>query len=264
MSLRPLSHGHVAGESGFTLIELLVGMSITLVVTLVAFTFLEFTSRDVSRTTDRVHVDQAGRTALERLMTNLHSGCVAAQATPIRGGSTNTVLRYVSEHGEAASLPSVTLHEVIFTAPTGTTEGTLVEKSWASTASSVAPNYVFNEAATPKTTRLLTGIRQTKTGEKGKETAVPVFQYYRYYTEADKPEASKYGELNPTSFGASKLTEEEAEAIAKVTISFTLAPEGKEASTFGAGRPVAFEDSAIMRLAPSSTEPSVTNLPCAS
>jgi prepilin-type N-terminal cleavage/methylation domain-containing protein len=261
MSIRRFSAPPASGESGFTLVELLVGMSITLVVSLVAFSFLEFSSRDVSRTTDRVHVDQAGRTALERLMTNLHSGCVASQATPVRVGSSNTVLRYVSEHGEAASLPSVTLHEVIYTPASGSTEGTLTERSWTSTAASVAPNYLFNEAATPKTTRLLNGIRQS---QNEKKESVPMFQYYRYYTEADKPEASRYGELNPTPLGSTKLTEEQAEAIAKVTISFTLAPEGKEASTFGGGRPVAFEDSAIMRLAPSSTEPSVINLPCAS
>jgi hypothetical protein len=239
-------------------------MSITLVVTLVAFSFLEFSSRDVARTTDRVHVDQAGRTALERLMTNLHSGCVAAGANPVRGGSAYSVLRYVSEHGEAASLPSVTLHELTYTPPSGSTEGTLIEKAWTSNASSVAPNYVFNEAATPKSTILLKGVRQTMVGEKGSEKSVPVFQYFRYYTEADKPKAEQYGELNPNALGASKLSEEQAEAIAKVTISFTLAPEGKEASTLGAGRPVAFEDSAIMRLAPSSPEPGVTNLPCAS
>jgi len=264
MSAPAIHHASSPGESGFTLIELLIGMSITLIVTLVAFSFLEFSTRDVSRTTDRVHVDQAGRTALERLMINLHSGCVAAGANPIRGGSTYTVMRYVSEHGEAASLPSVTLHELTYTPAGSGTEGTLIEKSWKSTGSSVAPNYVFNEAETPKTTTLLRGIRQTTVGEKGSERTVPIFQYYRYYTEADKPKASQYGELNPNPLGATKLTEEEAEAIAKVTISFTLAPEGKEASTFGGGRPVAFEDSAIMRLAPSSPEPGVTNLPCAS
>ncbi len=249
-------------EAGFTLVEILVGMVLTLIISLVAFTFLEFATRDVARTTERVHVDQGGRTALENLMIKLHSGCVAAEITPIRGGSNASVLRFVSEHGETASLPSVTLHEVVYTPASGSKEGTLVENSWKSTAASVAPKYLFNEASTPTTVRLLTGVRQTLDSS---EKAIPVFQYYRYYNSTDH--SPVYGELNPsplTAANVSKLSEEEAKTVAKVTIAFTLAPEGKEATSLGSGRPVAFEDSAILRLSPSSTSSEVTNFPCAS
>jgi prepilin-type N-terminal cleavage/methylation domain-containing protein len=246
-------------EAGFTLVEILVSLVLTLIISLVAFTFLEFTTRDVARTTERVHVDQGGRTALERLMVKLHSGCVAAEVTPIRGGSSATVLRFVSEHGEAASLPSVTLHEIVYTPASGSKEGTLVENYWKSTSASVAPKYLFNEASTPTTVRLLIGIRQTTNSA---EEPIPIFQYYRYYNSHDS--SPEYGEIDPSPLSASKLTEEEGKTVAKVTIDFTLAPEGKEASSLGSGRPVAFEDSAILRLAPSSTSSEVTNLPCAS
>ena len=46
---------------GYTLIELLVAMSIGIVVSLAAFSFLGFTTSDVSRITERVHIDQTGR-----------------------------------------------------------------------------------------------------------------------------------------------------------------------------------------------------------
>ena len=46
-----------------------------------------------------------------------------------------------------------------------------------------------------------------------------------------------------------------------MTVSFTLAPEGKESVSFNDDRPVALEDSAVLRLAPSSEKPR-PNLPC--
>lgn len=75
------------------------------------------------------------------------------------------------------------------------------------------------------------------------------------------------GELDPTPVvsGAEKLSEKEALGVAKVNVNFTAVPEGKENklnTQFGGGRPVALEDSAILRLSPSSEENSA-NLPCA-
>jgi hypothetical protein len=109
---------------------------------------------------------------------------------------------------------------------------------------------------------LLTGIQKT---ENSKKELVPVFRYYRYYRETDSKAA--LGELDPTPIvsGIEKLNEKEALAVAKVSVSFTAVPEGKENklnTQFGGGRPVALEDSAILRLSPSSEENS-SNLPCA-
>jgi prepilin-type N-terminal cleavage/methylation domain-containing protein len=250
------------GEAGYTLIEVLVAMSLGIIVSGVAFSLLNFTTSDVSRISDRVRVDQTGRVALEKIMLALHSSCVAATINPIMSKSSGTTLRFISEvspvneHNEPiSSLSTVRLHEVIYTAASGKTEGTLSEKSWASTGTT--PEYKFNEKETPTTRRLLTGVKETEVNKK----LVPIFEYYRYYNESDSKPI--FGQLDPTAVGAT--SEKEAELVSKVTVSFTLVPEGKENkenTSFGNDRSVALEDSAILRLATSSETSSNTNYPC--
>ncbi len=155
--------------------------------------------------------------------------------------------------------PTIRLHEVIYTPASGKKEGTLTEKSWTSTGT--PPAYKFNESETPTTRTLLTGIDQT---ENAKKEIVPIFRYYRYYREGESK--AVLGELDPTSVvvGSQKLSESEAPNIAKVSVGFTAVPEGKENKVnteLGGGRPVALEDSAILRLSPSSE--SAPNSPCA-
>jgi prepilin-type N-terminal cleavage/methylation domain-containing protein len=258
-------------ERGFTLIELIVAMSLGLVVSGVGFSLLDFTTTDVSRISDRVHVDQAGRVALEKLMLALHSSCVSTKVTPIRVGSNNATLKFVSEtspenkYGEpSAALTTVKLHEIIYTPGSGKIEGTLTENSWSSTNTTLS-GYTFNEKETPIKRKLLTGIKQT---ENGKKELVPIFRYYRYYREGDAE--PKYGQLNPNEFvintkESAKVQEEQAKQIAKVSISYTISPEGsenKENTTFGKDRPVALEDSAVLRLESASEESKNANDGC--
>lgn len=250
-------------ERGFTLIELLVAMSLGILVSGIALSLLNFTTADVTRITERVHADQTGRVALEKLMLALHSSCLTVKSDPIRPESTESKLRFVSEtsaeneHGEpSAALPTIKLHEVVYTAGSGKTEGALTEKSW--TSEGTSPNYKFNEKETPTKRILLTGVEQTETAKK---EILPVFRYYRYYRETDSK--AILGELDPNAM-TGKLTEETAPQVAKVNVNFTAVPEGKENKIntgLGGGRPVALEDSAILRLSPSSEASS--NSPCA-
>jgi hypothetical protein len=253
--------GPLAGADGYTLVELLVGMVLALLVSLGAFSFLEFTTSDVSRITERVHVDQAGRVALENLMLKLHSSCVVDKVTPILSKSSATSLRFVSEHGESPAFETVGIHEILYTPKSGTAQGTLVEKVWRSE-KSTAPPYKFNEAATPTTTRLLTGVSPTT--DPVTNEPVPVFRYYSYWEQGEP--GAVLGELNPTPLKGAllpeALSEAQAEEVAKVSVSFTLAPEGAEAASFNHDRPVALEDSAVLRLTPASSAAGVTNLPC--
>lgn len=258
MSLR--SHSPVVrrlrDERGFTLIELLVSMIMMVVLTLAAFSFLQFTTEDVSHITARVNVDQEGRTALENIMLRLHSACVAQEVNPILPASSPTVLKFVSDTGSEPAFATVYAHEIVY----NNAEGTLVEKTYPSTGPEKAGNYPFSTTAS-STKRLLTGVRQTKYEEK--ET--PIFQYYRYYRKGDKgpkgePEPP-YGELDPKPIEASEITKE-SENVVKVTVSFTLAPEGKESVSFNHDRPVELEDSVTFRLAPSSQASSNPNSPC--
>jgi prepilin-type N-terminal cleavage/methylation domain-containing protein len=251
-------------ERGFTLIELLVAMIIGLVVSLAAFAILELTTNDVSLTTERTHLTQTGRTALEKIMLQLHSACVDGEANyyPIRAGSNGNELKFVSEtsplnsHEEpTSSLPTVHLHKIIF----NESKEELTEKSWAS--SGTPPTYTFNESETPTERKLLKGVKKIST--------TPIFQYYRYYESSDKIPAEHtsipYGELNTQEpLKTSQLEKtSEAQKVAKVTVSFALDPEGKE-SVFAKGyRPINLEDSAVFSLEPSSESASNPNFPCA-
>jgi hypothetical protein len=249
-----------SGTAGYSMIELVVSMALTMIVVLGAFTFLEFTTRDVARTTERVHVAQAGRTVMERLMLELHSSCVAPGVAPIRSGSSSTVLRYISATGTGASSTNVELHEVIFTAPAGKATGSLTEKSWPS--SGTPPEYTFNEAATPTKMLLLTGVKQSQT-ETPTPEPIPVFRYYRYYRAGDAEPV--YGSLNPTSLNPTEiatLTTEESKRVVKVAVNFTVIPEGTETKGFGNDRPLPFENTAILRLTPASESSTLPNLPC--
>ena len=120
----------VSGEHGFSLIELLVAMIMGLVISLAAFSILEFTTSDVSRITARAHVTQTGRVALEKLMLQLHSACVSVNVNPIQAKSTGTTLKFVSEtspvnsnNEPTSSFATVKEHEIVYTPPSGKIAG---------------------------------------------------------------------------------------------------------------------------------------------
>ena len=264
-------------EHGFTLVEVLVAMVIGMIVSLGAFSLLEFTTSDVSRVTARAHIDQTGRVALEKIMLQLHSACVAVTITPIEPKSNENTIKFVSEtsplNGKSepiSSLSSVKLHEITY----NKAEGTLTEKSRPS--SGTTPFFKFTEHETPEPTVhiLLTGVKQTEVINETTHLPelIPIFQYYRYYASTDtkiKTGEAKLGELDPEHMSNATMaiekspTETEAEKVAKVTMSFTLTPEGKEGILAKGDQPIALEDSAIFRFTPSSEEAGNTNLPCA-
>jgi prepilin-type N-terminal cleavage/methylation domain-containing protein len=264
-------------EHGYTLIELLVASLIAVVVSLAAFSILQFTTDDVSRITSRSQVNQTGRVALEKIMLQLHSACVSVNVNPILSKSSGTSIKFISEtsplnssNEPTSSLPTVNKHELLYTPPSGKAPGTLTEKTWKSTGAFTSTGeYPFNEAETPVTKLLLTGITQSE-----KET-VPIFQYFRYYSSNDtkiKTGEAKLGELDPEPMSNTEMAKEEikgkekrteAEKVAKVNVSFTLTPETHESIIAKGGQPIALEDSAVLRFTPSSEESGNTNEPCA-
>jgi prepilin-type N-terminal cleavage/methylation domain-containing protein len=256
VSLRARSGRLLRDERGYTMIELLIAMSMGTLVAIAAFSFLQFTTSDVTRINERAHLDQTGRVALERIMLRLHSACVAPSVAPIQPKSNENNIKFVSEAGAEPSFITVDLHEIIFSHE----KETLIENTYVST--NKEPPYTF--PTTPaSTTTLLTGVKESQ----GEEGLVHIFRYYRYYISTDPPPTGSttvpYGELNPTALSFKALEKEsETKNVAKVTMSFTLAPTGKESATFNHDRPVPLEDSVVFRLAPSSELSTTTNLPC--
>jgi prepilin-type N-terminal cleavage/methylation domain-containing protein len=246
---------HWRQQDGFTLIEMLVAMVIGLIVSLAAFALLSVTTSDVGRINERTQATQNGRVGLEKIMAELHSACVAVTVNPIQEGSTATTIKFISEASPlntlkepSSSLATVRLHEIAYAS------GTLAEKSWRSTGE--PPGYKFNTAETPTKTLLMTGVEEGST---------PIFQYFRYYIESDaavQQGHANVGQIDPTpvSVPPTGLTKTEAERISEVTVSFSALPQRKEGTGYDRGRPVAFEDSAVFRLAPSSE--ASENEPC--
>lgn len=254
MSLRA-SSAALRDEAGYTLVELLVAMSIGLIVSFGAFLLLDVTSSGVSRITARVHANQTGRVALERIMLELHSVCVTAGATPIEVGSTGSILKFVSENGSSPAFANVSLHEIIYTPATASAEGTLVDKAWTSTGGT-APNYTFTTSAPPNTERTLaSGVEPT-----AEPSELPIFQYFRYYEEGDA--GAVLGELNHTPVETPISTSATANKIVKVAVHFTVTPGRNLSHTFNHDRPVALEDSASFSLSPSSEAAGNPNTPC--
>jgi type II secretory pathway pseudopilin PulG len=259
MLMRTFPHTQsLRDEHGFTLIELLVSMIMGLVVCMAAFSILQFTTEDVSLTSERAHVTQTGRTGLEKIMLELHSTCVDGEGYyhPIKAGSSGSELEFISETSPVnsesqptSSLSTVHLHKIIF----NETKETLVEKS---SPGQVEASDAFKETGTPTEVTLLKNVKKTGT--------TPIFQYYRYYESGDtipKGHSSiPYGELYPAP--VSPLTETEAAKVSKVTVAFTLDTEGKEGVFAKGYRPINLEDSAVFSLEPSSENASDPNFPC--
>jgi prepilin-type N-terminal cleavage/methylation domain-containing protein len=261
MNLRTRSKELLRDQHAYTMVELLVAMALGTLVATAAFSFLQFSTSDVTRINERARLNQTGRVALERVMLRLHSACVAPSVAPIQPESTATKIRFVSEAGTTPAFATVHLHEIVYSSA----NNTLVEKTYTSTgegpkSTTKGQEYSFSTTVA-STTTLLTGVKESES----EGSKIPIFRYYRYYREGDKPPPEHttvpYGELDPSELKLEEL-KTETPNIAKVAISFTLAPTGKESATFKRDRPVPLEDSVVFRLAPSSELSTTTNLPC--
>ena len=257
------SQPSLASELGFTMVELLVAISMGIVISLAAFSFLGFATSDVSRINERVHIDQTARTTLENVMLELHSACVTPSVVPILPASTSASIKFISEAGTGSALSSVHEHEIVFEPAKGNVKGKLVENTYLNVpppTGGEAPEYTFPTTVTT-TKKLLTGVVESESGGK----KIPIFQYYRYYQAGDTIPTGHttlpYGELYPKALSATELAKEATvKKVVKVTMSFTLTPESTELATFNHDRPVPLEDSVVFRLAPAAE--SSSNLPC--
>jgi len=226
-------------QRGFTLIELLVAMIAGLVVSFAAFAILNTSLSQSTRIADRTSADQRGRLAMEKIMLELHSSCIAAEVTPVEPKSTENKLRIISKTGAEAAFATVELHEIAFTEPEPG-KGKLTDTSYTNTGEKPAPNWAFSATPT-RTQTLLTGVT--------KSSSTPIFQYFKY-------EGSK---LSTTPLSG-ELEEKTAGEVAAITVSFTTAPESGTVGKVPGDRTVDLTDTAVLRFSPaSSTE---TNLSC--
>jgi type II secretory pathway pseudopilin PulG len=217
------ARARVRANDGFTLIELLVAMATGLLICATAFLVLEASMRQAARVSDRVSANQRGRVALEKIMAELHSSCLASNATPIGAGSEGSKLVLVSETGGQTSFDVVHLHEITLTA------GTLTDTSYASTGTKPGPEWEFSKTGTK--TVLLTGVSAS--------AATPVFHYFGYGAGSEL-------QTTPLATPLSKAGSSEASAV---TVTFNAAPESDNLS---GDRASSLTDTAVLRFAPTS------------
>jgi len=267
---------HLHEQRGYTLVELLVAMATGIIVTLAAFAILEFATKNIFRTTERVHVDQGARVVKENIMERLHSGCVALKFAPVLEDSTATKLVFVSESGAEVSFSENGVHkyEIVYNAP----EHTLTDRSYPSIpeekGGGKAPDWTF--LTTPSATQILTSVseREEENPETHNKEKVPIFQYYRYWQEGESStyhwspgetgDGNSAGEIHPVpllSTTHTELSATDAASVAKVAISFTTAPYHAN-QLADQHAPVELTDAAIFRDSPSSSSEHTINPPC--
>jgi len=245
-------------QSGLTLVELVVAMAMTLVLTLAAIAFLQFTSNDVTRVNAEVHTDQRARAALTELVLQLHSGCVLPKYQPIRAGSSETQLNFVSGTGEGPQPEHIAYHELIWEAEARGGAYALVEHS---RKASLVNGTVVVSSETPNRQIIASHLMRSWANAQHTET-LPIFRFYRYYEPGDVGYIP--GTIDPQPLPV-PLTPESAEKVSKVTIAFSVAPEGAEAKLAQRNtklEPLELEDSAVYRITPASTAATPAPAPC--
>ncbi len=231
---RRLHRAAVTDERGFTLVELLVTMIAGLVMLMATLTVLDISVQESAKVADRVEAGQRGRIAMEQLIQELHSSCVAASVAPVLPGSTSTNIQFLSQFGSAAVL-TPNLHAVTYSG------GTLTDTAYAATGGS-APTWTFS--STPAYSRtVLTNVSQSTVNG----TVQPVFQYYKYVN----------GTLSSPL--ATPLSATDAADTVQVTANFAVGPLDTSAV---ADRTIQTTGTAVLRYVPADPTPGATNLPC--
>jgi type II secretory pathway pseudopilin PulG len=243
----------LANESGVTLVELLVGIVSALVVMAALMGLLVITQHQTSILTDVGQATQYGRTAMTRIVDELHSACIAKEFAPVQKESTSSKLIFVNAYSKEAEIKTgERTREDIVTFNKAT--GTLTDETISSTGGEY-PSFTFAGAPTKAT--IGSKISETKEGAK----TDPVFTYYEYRKEVEAEgavgESSTLKKIEPVP--AKGFSESEAKAIAAVGITFTAAPaSGQEA----VGRSVNINTLATLAFSAPNTEAEIKDGPC--
>jgi len=218
-------------ERGTTLVELMVGLAAGLTVMAGLATLILVTMNTTNRVSARVHSTQEARTALTRVIDQLHSACIAPKVPPIRKSSSSTELRFVHATG-AAVVPVPTLTTITFAS------GTLTQRDY-TWKEGTTPFWVFN------TTPSRTTVISNKVAQNGSK---PIFSYYGYASGAVS-----------TSPLPVPLSEADANNTIQVTVAFMSEPRSGKSEQ---AAPARMQGSASLRLTASSYNPAAPSRPC--
>jgi len=251
----------LAGEdAGFTIIEMVVAIAAGLLIMFATFTVISASMTVQSRVTDRVQATQQSRVAMERLVQELNSGCLASDVSPVQPSSAAVAVSpvvnsdgshivFVSGVGDGATA-TPTEHVVSYNSQTDTLTDTSYRGTGGSPASLTAAS-TWTFSATPAATWQLANVLPVGT--------TPLFQYFTfgqatYSLVGAAPIASL--PLNAT-WPAPATETNAAYSVAQVNISWQVGPSSGSTET---SRRTTMQDSVVFRVTPPSS--SSANYPC--
>jgi prepilin-type N-terminal cleavage/methylation domain-containing protein len=238
---------YIVDDHGFTLIELLVAMLTGVIVTGALFTILIISMNETTLISDKVQANQTGRTAMTRIVDELHSACFASGYKPIQEKSGENELIFRNAYSSEAVIPNA---KEAKTTGTGAFEHQIVWSSSAKTLTDYTykstsgegsevkfPEITSTHANATPTSGVLLASNVTQTEEAGKK--IPIFQYYKYAEEATGSSTTPESTLTliehfvplkaETESGSKEEKENSTEKVASVMISFRESPvDGKK------------------------------------
>ncbi len=225
-------------QRGTTITELIVGMAAGGVVLFAVTALLLGTIHQTARVSARVDATQRARIALNKVIDQLHSACLAPQIAPVQAGSTGTSLSFIHQAGGAAVLTPV-LSKISLS------EGTLSQSDYAMVPESLPPKWEFAETAS-STRQLMTKIAPIS-------PASSIFTYSTYVAGQGAP-------VPVTIPPGEALSEETAARVIQVGVAFTASP--LRSPVTDAEAPTSVRASAPLRLTPASYNKEVVSPPC--
>ncbi len=213
-------------EGGFTLVETLVAMVTGLIITGALFAILEVSLHQSARLSDVAQATQLGRTAMTRVVDELHSACLSSGFTPIQEKSTESKLIFVDAYSKEAEIPSARKDEIVWEKEGVKESGTLTDYTYPSVGGT-SPEFKWSEKRSPeKGVRIGEHIFKAELEANGKKETPPIFRYYAYTTKPSTSPTAPSSTLNEETLAGAKtgLTSAEAATVASVVISFKAAP----------------------------------------
>ncbi len=220
-------------QRGITLVELLVASAAGAIVFMGLTMVVIASVHQTTRITDRIHATSEARTVLHRIVTELHSACVASEVAPIQANSSGTTMTFVYQTGSGAALTPV-LRKISLSG------STLSLTTYPATSGST-PQWTFS--STPSSTQtLLTNVSAVS-------GSVPLFRYYAFSN----------GQISSTPL-AVPLSATNAAFAVQVNVALKISPGG--APVKDADGPAIVQDSAYLRFSPPAAVTAAANLPC--
>jgi prepilin-type N-terminal cleavage/methylation domain-containing protein len=232
---------------GFTLIELLAAMAAGVAVTGALFSILDVSLHQTARLTDRVQVDQIGRTAMTQMVDELHSSCLSYSFAPILTESGPTEIRFINAYSQEAVVPKATEHRIAWDEKTGT-----ITDSFASNTGGSWPNFTF---INPTWTKVRIASNISRAVIKGKTE--PIFKYFEYAEAATSTASTPL-----TAISTSELNSENAPKAASVKITFSQSPSNGYSSSTGVDRDAIFSTQTTLAFSVPKVEDPIHDAPC--